>query len=133
MKSLKSEAGLTLVEIIVGIGVLTLFLFSITLVINSTNRLNDRGLDLAIATGFAEKKIEALRSADFVGLPPDGTVVDFASELPLTLQRPTIATYTITDINVALKQIDVSIQYQVGPSTEVLDFTTYLGELGVGQ
>ena len=133
MKLRSEQSGFTLVEIIVGLVVLPIFLYSIGLVINSTASLNDQGKDITLASGIAEKKVEALRSADFVSLPDDGTVVDFEDELPASFTGPRVATYTITDINSSLKQIDVLIEYKVGTRTETIDYTTYIGELGIGQ
>ena len=133
MRLQPQQSGFTIVEIIVGLVVLTVFLYSIGLVINSTAALNDQGKDLTISSGLVEKKVESLRSADFVSLPPDGTVVDFENELPPSLTPPRKAEYTITDVNPSLKQVDILIEYRVGTRTEVIDYTSYIGELGVGQ
>lgn len=131
--AINDQQGFTIVEIIVGLLVLPLFLYSIGLVINSTGSLNDQSKDFTLANGIAEEKVEALRSADFIGLPVGGTVVDFESELPASLKPPRVAEYTVTDINVSLKQIDVLIEYQVGTRTQSLNYSSFIGELGVGQ
>ena len=72
-------------------------------------------------------------AADFIGLPPDSTVVDFEDELPASLKPPRVATYTVTDVNSSLKRIDVVVEFQVGTRTETLNYSSFIGELGVGQ
>ena len=127
------QSGFTITEIIVGLVVLPVFLYSIGLVVNSTGALNDRSKDLTIAHGLAEEKIEALRSGSFVNLPADGSTIDFEPELPLSLNRPRTAEYTITDVSPSLKQVDILIEYRVGTGTETLNYSSFIGELGVGQ
>ncbi len=133
MSNNKQQSGFTIVEIIVGLVVLPLFLYSIGLVVNSTGALNDRSKDLTLAHALAEQKVEELRSANYINLPSDGTVVNFEDELPNSLQGARTATYTVTDINPSLKQIDIVIEYYVGSRAETLNYATYIGELGVGQ
>jgi type II secretory pathway pseudopilin PulG len=132
MKRLKqNHLGFTVVEIIVGLAVAGIVVPAIAIIMTTITSLNDRTTDTIQANGIIEKKVEALRSADFVALS-DG-VVDFTNELPQSFARPNNAIYTISSVNVALKQVDIHIQYTVGGAIDEFDFTTYIGELGVGQ
>lgn len=132
-KSRLDQNGLTIVEIIIGLSVLLIFVGTISVITKSTNALNDQSADIVIANGIAEEKIEALRSAGFLNLPINGTVVDFSNELSSSFQSPRLANYTVTDENTSLKKVDILIRYTVGGNIVETNYSSFIGELGVGQ
>ena len=125
------EDGFTIVEILIGLGVATVFIFGIVVLVTTLNKINDRARDLALTNSLVENKIESLRSADFVALS-DGTV-DFTDELPASLDKPGTAEYTISSESPSLKKVDVIVTYDESETDRTLTYTTYIGELGVGQ
>ena len=131
MRIQKNQGGFTIVEIIVGLTVATIFTFGIVILITTLITINDKARDLSLSNGLAENKIESLRSADFVSLE-DGTY-DFSDELPQTIGKTGNATYQISSVNSALKQIYLTIEYDEKGITRTLEYRTYIGELGVGQ
>lgn len=105
---------------------------SLTVMLTNLNAINDRARDVMLANSIAENKIESLRSGDFVALS-DGTV-DFSDELPATFGSPRSASYIVSTLNVAVKQVDIEITYAPNSlSSETFNYTSYIGELGVGQ
>lgn len=132
----KNQSGFTMLEIIVAMTVAGFIAVGLSVMVANLNVLSDRASDLIAANSAVENKFEDLRSSTFLGLT-DGTV-DFTDELPGTLSGPRSATYTIGDatlanVSDALKQIDMTITYNSHGRTETLNYTGYIGELGVGQ
>lgn len=127
----RDQAGLSLVELMVTILVATILIMSATVAITNLAQLNSSARDLALVNSIAENKIEELRSAGFLTLT-NGSV-DFTSELPGDLNRSASAQYTISDENTALKRIELIISYNQDGAAKVQEFTSFVGELGVGQ
>lgn len=129
----KLQQGFTVVEVIVAVVISGIFIVVMSTALSSLSSLNARAEKLAVANGIAEAKIEELRSNSFLALPADGTTVDFASELPDFLPDPTVAEYSITDLSSSLKRIELTVQYKDFNSNREINFSTIIGELGVGQ
>jgi type II secretory pathway pseudopilin PulG len=133
------QSGFTVMEVVLTTAIAGFILLGITAMINSLNSINDRARDLTLANALAENKAESLRSISFTGLV-NGTY-DFSNELPAELTGPTTASYVVTDaVDPAtstamtnVKQVDISITYQETGIARSLEYTTYIGELGVGQ
>jgi len=126
-----TEAGFTITEIIVVIVAFGILLPVIVNTIGMLRSLNDRARDIATINALIENKAESLRSVSFVGLT-NGTT-DFASELPPEISQPRSATYTISSVSPALKQVDIVVSYNDYGAQREMEFRTYIGELGVGQ
>lgn len=94
-------------------------------------KLSHRARDVAAANSYVENKIESLRSTGFLGLN-DGTT-DLTSELPSELKSPRSGTLVITSQTGAIKRAVVSISYNDQGASRTYSYTTYVGELGVGQ
>ena len=125
------QAGFTITELIVTIVIMAMSVPVIVGLINLLGAINDRARDLATIHALVENKIEGLRSISFTGLSAGTT--DFSSELVDTIASPRSASYTISSVNTALKQVDVTVTYNDHGSSKSLHYRTYVGELGVGQ
>ncbi len=125
------EQGFTMVELLVTIIVLSILVPAFVTMITTLDSINDRARDMAAVHALAEYKIEGLRSINFTGLT-NGTT-NFTNELPATIAVPRSATYTVSSVNAALKQVDIAVSYNDHGSTRNLSYRTYIGELGVGQ
>lgn len=128
---MKNESGFTIVELIVAIVVGTILITSAILLMTSTERLSQRQRDLTAANSFVEQKVEALRSAGFLGLN-DGTT-DITSELPAELNSPRDGSLQISTAGGGLKKVDITLIYNDQGTNRTYSYTTYVGELGVGQ
>ncbi len=85
---------------------------------------------MVVANSYAESKIEALRSAGYLSLA-DGTT-DITSELPDELNQAS-GSLVISSYNTAIKQAVLTINYNQQGNDQTYTYTTYIGELGVGQ
>ena len=128
-----NQSGFTILEVVTGIVLAGLLLSGFVVMINNVNVANDRTRDIVVTNAFVENKSEELRNAKFLGLPADGTIVDFTSEMPQSLALPRSATYEITDLSSSVKQVDFIVQYNDHGSTRTVNYSTAIGELGVGQ
>ena len=123
-------SGFTTVELLVAIIVGALFVISINTIYTTQVYINERGRDLVVANSYAESKIEALRSAGYLSLA-DGTT-DITSELPDELNQAS-GSLVISSYNTAIKQAVLTINYNQQGNDQTYTYTTYIGELGVGQ
>jgi hypothetical protein len=131
-----SEGGFTIVEIITGILVMTVFVIGMGIAVINLTYINDRAYDLVLINALVENKMESLRSAGF-GTLEDETI-DFSDDLPSSIGAPKSATYTISDqgdseVGGSLKKVDFTISYTVGRTPQTATYTTYIAELGIGQ
>ena len=126
-----SQAGFTIVELLVAIAVIGIMVPSVVTLTASLGRLNDRARDMIIINSLAENKAEGLRSEGFTAL--NNSTVNFTNELPQTIGSPRSATYTITSPSSSIRQVDMHITYNDHGTTRTLTYRTYVGELGVGQ
>ncbi len=129
----KNEQGFTVLEVLITIVISGFFIISMSTIVKNLNVLNARTRDLTVATAFVENKVEALRNSTYLALPADGTSVDFSSEIPATLTSPRTATFVVSDIGLALKRVDITLSYNDFGETRTVNYSTSIGELGVGQ
>ncbi|HEX5456162.1 MAG TPA: prepilin-type N-terminal cleavage/methylation domain-containing protein [Candidatus Saccharimonadales bacterium] len=125
------SSGFTIVELVVGMVLIGIFAVTVSLMQTNTAELAERGRDVSSLNSFAEDKIEALRSKGYLGIST-GTQ-DISSELPSDLNSPKSATLTITSVPDAIKQAQLSITYNEQGTDRTYSYTTYIGEVGVGQ
>lgn len=132
MNGIKSGTpGFTIVELLVTMFVGAILAGAVALFLAQHVHLAQRGRDVSVTNSFVENKVESLRSAGYLTLT-NGTT-DITSELPSELAKPRSATLTISDESVSIKQVDISVTYNDQGSARTYTYTTFVGELGVGQ
>lgn len=131
MKATRSSDGFTLVELLVSIAVGAIVTASLSQVVTSYLHIAQRGRYLNLANSYVEAKVESLRNVGYNGLTP-GTA-NISSELPTQLPRSRSASLTIGNPSGGLKQIDITVSYDDQGQNNSYSYTTYVGELGVGQ
>lgn len=125
------QAGFTIVELIVTIIVSAIIIGVVNLALVNQTHIGQRNRDLVAANSYVEAKVESLRSAGFKALAIGNT--DITSELPAELSAPRSATLTVSTVDDATKKIDISVTYNDQGTSRTYQYSTYIGELGVGQ
>jgi prepilin-type N-terminal cleavage/methylation domain-containing protein len=126
-----SQAGFTLVELLVAIAVGAIVTMSLTQVVTSYLHVSQRGRYLYTANSFVEAKTEGLRNQGYNAIPTGTT--DITAQLPSQLPPSRSATMIVSSPATGLKQIDITVTYKDNGLTNSYAYTTYMGELGVGQ
>lgn len=129
-RPLKTE-GFTLVEILVVIAVAAIMIVSLNSVVTGYLHVSQRGRYLSLANSYVEAKVEALRNTGYNGLNP-GTY-SLTSELTTQLPPSRSASMVIGSPSNGLKRVDITVSYKDQGQTNSYAYTTYIGELGVGQ
>lgn len=127
----KQQDGFTIVELLVSIAVAAIVTASLSQVVTSYVHISQRGRYLSIANAYIEAKAEALRNTGYNGLNVGTT--NLTSELPSQLPASRSASMTITNPLGGIKQVNLTISYKDQSLTNTYTYTTYVGELGVGQ
>ena len=128
--ALKAD-GLTLVEILVAIAVAGVVTASLNEVATSYLHVGQRGRYLNLANAFVEAKTEELRNDGYNGVSLGTT--SLTSQMPAGLPPGRSASMVVTNPSGGIKQIDFSVSYKDQGQTTTYNYTTYIGELGVGQ
>ncbi len=131
MKTSKKVDGFTIVEVLVSIAVAAVVTMSLNQVVTSYVHTASRGRYLNLTNSYAEAKVESLRNIGFNGLSTGSS--NLTSELSSQLPPSRSASMTISSPARGLKQIDITITYKDNGQTSSYPYTTYIGELGVGQ
>lgn len=131
MNSTKGASGFTIVELLVTMFVGSILAGGVALFLAQHVHLAQRGRDVSVTNSFIENKVESLRSAGYLTLTNGTTTI--TSELPSELASPRSASMTISDESTAIKQIDLSVTYNDQGTARTYTYTTFVGELGVGQ
>ncbi len=126
-----SETGFTIVELLVAIAVGAIVTASLSQVVTSYVHLAQRGKYLNLANSYAEAKVEALRNAGYNSVGTGTT--NISSELPAQLPPSRTASMTVSSPSGGIKEVDISVSYNDQGHNNALSYTTYIGELGVGQ
>lgn len=125
------ESGFTIVELLITIIVGAVLITGLHSIVTSQTYITERSRDLIIANSYVEAKVESLRSLGYSGLV-DGTT-DITNELPVELNSPRTASQLITTHSTAIKKIVIDLTYNEQGTQRTHSYTTFIGELGVGQ
>lgn len=125
-----AEHGFTVVELVVTMVVGMSFILLTNVAVTNYLHLSTRARQLALANSFVEGEVEALRNQGYNSLTVGTT--DLTAQLPSALQSPKSASVQITSPSGGIKQIDITVTYNDQVSRSY-SYTTYIGELGVGQ
>lgn len=131
VRSQDSQSGFSIVELLITLVVAAILILVMNTIFTTQVYISQRARDLALANAYAEGKIESLRSAGFLGLTNGTTSV--TNELPAELSNPRNGTLEISDYNTAIKRAVLTITYNEQGKTRTYTYTTFVGELGVGQ
>lgn len=131
MKFKISQAGVTIVELLVVIVVAAIIIGTLSQVVTTYVHTSQRGRYLNLANSYVEGKVEALRNTGYNAIPAGTT--SLTGELPSQLPLTRSASMTVSSPSDGLKQIDISITYKDQAQSQTYNYTTYVGELGVGQ
>lgn len=126
-----SSEGFTLVELLVSIAVGAIVIASLNMLVSGYLHVSQRGRYLNAANSFVEGKVEALRNSGYNTLSSGTT--SLTSQLPSSLPPSRSASMTVSAPSNGIKQVDITVSYKDQGSTQTYSYTTYLGELGVGQ
>ncbi|HET9850163.1 MAG TPA: prepilin-type N-terminal cleavage/methylation domain-containing protein [Candidatus Saccharimonadales bacterium] len=124
-------AGFSIVELIIAIAVGGLLVLATNNIINTYLHTGQKSRNLLLANSYVEGKVEALRNQGFNALNVGDS--DITSELPSALPNPKSASLDITNPSPGIKQIDITLSFYDQGTTRSYSYTTYIGELGVGQ
>lgn len=128
---MRKQDGYMIVELIVTLIVGAILVGSLHTIVLSHGFLAQRSRDLLVANAFAEQKIESLRSAGYLGLAIGTT--NITSQLPAELGKPRSGTVIISTQATAIKKVRIVLTYNEQGKSRTYAYTTYVGELGVGQ
>jgi len=128
---MNGKNGFTIIELVVTIVISGIFIYGASLTLRQLMFINERANDLAIANSTARNITESLRSAGYLSLS-DGTI-NFTTNLPDELADPRDASYTITTESPGLKRIKFDIDFTINGRAQEQQYTTFIGEVGVGQ
>ena len=123
--------GFTIVELTVSVVVAAIFFLSLNVAYTSYVHGGEQVKDLTLANSYAESKIESLRNTGYNSLALGTTSI--TGELPSDLKSPRSGSLQISSPQTGLKKIDLSISYNDQGTSRTYSYTTYVGELGVGQ
>jgi prepilin-type N-terminal cleavage/methylation domain-containing protein len=132
MRTIRSDTrGFTIIELLVSILVAVVLIGALNVTTINHSRISQRGRDLTLSNSYAENKIEELRSRGYLDLSNGNT--DVTNELPSELKAPRTGTLAITEPSAGLKNVVLTITYNDQGAVRTQIYTTYVGELGVGQ
>ncbi len=128
----KAQDGFTLIELIVATTIMGLIVIGVFNLYISIEIAQRRSYHLEIAARAGEREIESLRNSQYGSLVP-GTTLDFTPELPAELPSPKTGTVDISEPEVGLRRVDITITYKDGGGTKTLKQSSLIGILGIGQ
>lgn len=127
----KRPNGYTIVELLVSIAVAGVLFGTLSEVVTSYVHTAQRGRYLNIANSYVEAEVESLRNIGYNGIALGTT--NLTSSLSSQLPPNRSASLTVTSPSTGLKQADITISYNDQGKLNSYSYTTYIGELGVGQ
>lgn len=121
------QRGFTLIEVLTSIVVVAIAVGAVIQFISILREGNELSRREAAAVLAVENKVESLRNTPFASL----TSGSFGpTEIPDELIDGS-GTYTITNLDTYIKQVDLTITYKLRDKTNTFEFRTYIGEPGV--
>lgn len=131
----QNEQGFTLVELIITITLFATLIPSVIGFLDFLTQLNTTARTTASINAFVENKIETIRSAGYTSTPvvSNQSITSELNAAAASIPSPKSAAYTVSQLSPSVKQIDISVTYNNKGTSKTVSYTTYLGELGVGQ
>jgi prepilin-type N-terminal cleavage/methylation domain-containing protein len=135
----ESEAGFSIVELLITLIVIGIAFGAFVVTFTSIQGINKKAIDVNNANESAYTKLEEYENKDFANIAsttPSGTLVeveDFSSSLNTTLPKPRSAKVYINTKSPTLKHIVVSIKFGSGDSERVIEFASLIQKNGLGR
>ncbi len=104
---------------------------SLSTVVTTYVHLSQRARYLNLANAYVEAKTEELRNNGYNSINLGTTSLN--AELPASLPPSKNGSMTVTSPMSGIKQVDISVKYNDQGQVAAQNYTTYIGELGVGQ
>jgi prepilin-type N-terminal cleavage/methylation domain-containing protein len=127
----RGQAGFTLVELIASAAIMGLLIIGIVNLYIAIDVAQRKSYHLEIASRAGEREIESLRNAQYSNLVP-GTTLDFSSDLPTELPAPRSGTVDVSEPEIGLRRVDITISYKDGSGTKTVKQSSLIGILGIG-
>lgn len=128
---LRKNAGFTLVEVVVAIGLIGIVVISISTLFTTIQSTQQRTARMESATRAAQRQMESLRNNNYTNLTA-GSNIDFTSQLPPNLKNAN-GTVAISEPNDGLKRIDITVTYKDGTTQQKVSLSSLVGILGITQ
>jgi prepilin-type N-terminal cleavage/methylation domain-containing protein len=128
----RSQAGFTIVELIAATAIMGLLIIGIVNLYITIEVTQRKSYHLEIASRAGEREIESLRNSQYSNLVP-GTTLYFTSELPTELPAPRTGSVDVSEPEVGLRRVDITITYKDGNDTKTVKQSSLIGILGIGQ
>jgi prepilin-type N-terminal cleavage/methylation domain-containing protein len=125
------EQGFTIIELLISMIVTVILVTGINIIYTVHLTQTQRVRSLAVINSYVENKVESLRSAGFLSIN-DGTF-NISNELPSELKIPKSASLVISSPASGVKKCVITVTYNDAGSEKTFNYTTFIGELGVGQ
>jgi prepilin-type N-terminal cleavage/methylation domain-containing protein len=127
--------GFTLVELIITITLFATLVPSVVGFLDFLTQLNTTARTTASINAFVENKVETIRSAGYTATPvvSNQSITSELNTAAASIPSPKSAVYTVSQLSPSVKQINISVTYNNKGTAKTVSYTTYLGELGVGQ
>lgn len=127
----KQSSGYTIVELLVSIAVAGVLFGTLSEVVTSYVHTAQRGRYLNLANSYVEAEVESLRNTGYNGIALGTT--NLTSNLSTQLPPNRSASLTVSSPSAGIKQADITVSYNDQGKLNTYSYTTYIGELGVGQ
>ena len=127
-----SEAGFTLIELMVTIIVLGIVITSLGGLYYLTQEIEVRSQQFDLAVRAARDEIEDLRNNGYGSLTP-GNNIDFTAGLPSALPSNKNGTVAVSQPTSGLRRVDVTITYSSYGIPQTVELSSDIGIVGLGQ
>ena len=136
MRHTQSDAGFSIVELLVTLAVAIFAVVSISTLYSAAGRLSDRSTDFLDAHSTTYDKLVQYQNMAWSEIPYDntgGAVEDFTAELDTKLPAPREGKIFIQLMPGNLKAIVVRTKYGSGAQQKIIEYADYIQLGGVGR
>ncbi len=131
----KKTDGFSIVELVITMVVAATAVALVTTLYSSATRLIDKSGDFVRANEIAYSKLQEVENKPFDSIIASATPIDFTSQLPAGLPKPTEGHIYVTSMNSAdsLKYVFVRVKYGQGPNEYMVEYGDFVQKGGLGR